>query len=207
MTVGYVLLGFGIAYAIAQIVAGLLLDRYGVTLVGRIASVCAAVFGLLPALVGSFGTFFAARAVFGLDKTLAYPMSVKATGYWFPIAERGLATAIFDAAAKLATAVAIPLLTLILAGYGWRATFLITGVISLLFFVAFTCSTATRSGDQRLDPCRARVHQSRRRAGGRRSDQRERRGNAPLPARPERRCGALTQIGFLPPTAMRSFCC
>ena len=134
---GYLLSAFGWTYAIAQIPVGILLDRYGVTVVGRISTFFWSVFSLLTAAVGSFGMLFGARLGLGLAETPAFPINAKATGYWFPRSERGVATAIFDSAAKLATAIGVPFVSLILVDYGWRATFLVTGLISFLFFVAF----------------------------------------------------------------------
>lgn len=48
-----------------------------------------------------------------------------------------MATAIFDAAAKFASALGVPLLGVILIKSGWRWSFFLTGLISLLYFFAF----------------------------------------------------------------------
>ena len=98
---GYLLSAFGWTYAVAQIPVGVLLDRYGVTIVGRISTFCWSIFSLLTAAVGSFGMLFGMRLGLGLAETPAFPINAKATGYWFPTGERGVATAIFDSAAKL----------------------------------------------------------------------------------------------------------
>jgi MFS family permease len=134
---GYLLSAFGWTYAVAQIPVGVILDRYGVTAVGRVSTFCWSVFSLLTAAIGSFGTLFAARLGLGLAETPAFPINSKATGYWFPTNERGVATAIFDSAAKLSTAIGVPIVSVILVTWGWRATFLVTGIVSFLFFVAF----------------------------------------------------------------------
>ena len=70
---------------------------------------------------------FGARLGLGLAETPAFPIDAKATGYWFPTNERGVATAIFDSAAKLSTAIGVPFVSVILVNWGWRATFLVTG--------------------------------------------------------------------------------
>jgi len=147
---GYLLSAFGWTYAIAQIPLGMLLDRYGVKVVGRISTFCWSMFSLLTAAVSSFGMLFAARLGLGLAETPAFPIDSKATGYWFPTGERGVATAIFDSAAKLATAIGVPFVSVILVEYGWRATFLVTGVLSFLFFLAFYAFYRNPSEDRRL---------------------------------------------------------
>jgi sugar phosphate permease len=134
---GFLLSGFGWTYAIAQIPVGMVLDRFGVTVVGRVSTFCWSIFSLLTAAVTSFGLLFTARLGLGLAETPAFPINSKATGYWFPTNERGVATAIFDSAAKLSTAIGVPFVSYILVVAGWRATFLVTGVISFLFFIAF----------------------------------------------------------------------
>lgn len=57
----------------------------------------------------------------------------KATAAWFPLSERGMATAMFDGATKLANMVAFPVLAFVMSEWGWRAGFLFTSVISVLF--------------------------------------------------------------------------
>jgi sugar phosphate permease len=147
---GYLLSAFGWTYAVAQIPVGILLDRYGVKVVGRISTFFWSVFSLLTAAVGSFGMLFGVRLGLGLAETPAFPINSKATGYWFPTGERGVATAIFDSAAKLSTAIGVPIVSLILVNYGWRATFVVTGVVSLLFFAAFYAFYRNPSEDKRL---------------------------------------------------------
>ena len=147
---GYLLSAFGWTYAIAQIPVGIVLDRYGVKIVGRVSTFFWSIFSLLTAAIGSFGMLFGARLGLGLAETPAFPINSKATGYWFPTNERGVATAIFDSAAKLSTASGVPFVTVIMVNYGWRATFLVTGVVSFLFFVAFYVFYRNPSEDKRL---------------------------------------------------------
>jgi sugar phosphate permease len=66
-----------------------------------------------------------------------FPANAKATGYWFPQQERSLATSIFDAAAKFASAVGVPVIGIVLIHVGWRWSFAITGLISFLYFLLF----------------------------------------------------------------------
>lgn len=147
---GYLLSAFGWTYAIAQIPVAMILDRYGVVLIGRVTTFLWAIFSILTAFANSYATLFAARLGLGLAETPTFPINAKATGYWFPRNERGLATAIFDSAAKYATAIGVPFVALILVNWGWRATFIVTGVISFLFFIAFTLFYRNPSEDKRL---------------------------------------------------------
>ena len=147
---GYLLSAFGWTYAAAQIPVAMVLDRLGVTAVGRVTTLFWSLFSLATGFVTSFTLLFAARLGLGLAETPAFPINSKATGYWFPTKERGLATAIFDAAAKYATAVGVPIVAFILVQWGWRATFIVTGVVSFLFFLAFVAFYRNPSDDRRL---------------------------------------------------------
>lgn len=147
---GYLLSAFGWTYAILQIPVGVILDRYGVVAVGRVSTLLWSVFSLATAAVNSFTGLFAMRLGLGIAETPAFPINAKATGYWFPTSERSLATAIFDSAAKLSTAVGVPIVAAILVAYGWRMTFVATGILSFLFFVAFYLLYRNPSTDKRL---------------------------------------------------------
>jgi sugar phosphate permease len=49
-----------------------------------------------------------------------FPANSKASGYWFPRGERAMATSIFDAAAKFANVIGVPLVALAVVRFGWR---------------------------------------------------------------------------------------
>ena len=137
---------------------GIVLDRFGVTRVGRVSTLLWSVFSLVTAAVSSFGMLFAARLGLGLAETPAFPINSKATGYWFPTGERGVATAIFDSAAKLSTAIGVPFVSLILRELAAGARrFSSTGIVSFLFFVAFFVFYRNPSNTA-AHPRRTRVH-------------------------------------------------
>jgi len=48
-----------------------------------------------------------------------------------------MATSIFDAAAKFANVIVVPLVALAFVQFGWRWGFGITGMLSFLYFLAF----------------------------------------------------------------------
>ena len=62
-------------------------------------------FSLVTALANSSPVRRATRA--WARRNAVVPDQRESAGYWFPTRERGLATAIFDAAAKYATAVGV----------------------------------------------------------------------------------------------------
>src|SRR5499427_6097888 len=117
---GYLSSAYSWTYAALQLPSGLLLDRFGVKMVGRIGALLWAVASFAAAMATGLPGFFAARLLLGVGEAPTFPANAKAIGYWFPAEERSLATAIFDSAAKLASAVGVPILGLLLLRFGWR---------------------------------------------------------------------------------------
>ena len=84
------------------------------------------------------------------SRSTPIPASSKATGYWFPRGERALATSIFDAAAKFSNVIGVPLVAVVVVNFGWRWGFGVTGILSLLYFLAFVILYRDPSAHSRL---------------------------------------------------------
>jgi ACS family D-galactonate transporter-like MFS transporter len=137
VTFGYLLSAYSWTYALCQLPAGLLLDRFGVRRIGRISALIWSMASFAAAVSTGIGGFFAARLLLGIGEAPTFPANAKAVGYWFPASERSLATAIFDASAKFASAIGVPIVGILLLSFGWRWSFAATGFLSLLYFVLF----------------------------------------------------------------------
>lgn len=135
--VGLLFSAFFWSYALLQIPAGLILDRFGVTRVGRWGAFLWSIASGAVALCSGFGGIFAARMLLGVAEAPGFPGSAKATGYWFPRQERSFATALFDAAAKFSNVIGVPLVAFVTVGYGWRWGFGLTAILSFAYFLAF----------------------------------------------------------------------
>src|ERR1700704_5568494 len=147
---GYLSSAYNWPYALLQLPSGLLLDRFGVRRVGIISTMVWSVASFAAAISTGLGGLFGARFLLGIGEAPTFPANAKATGYWFPKDERSLATAVFDSAAKFASAIGIPLLGLLLVYFGWRWNFAATGFISLLYFALFYAFYRNPSEDQSL---------------------------------------------------------
>ncbi len=134
---GFLSSAYSWTYALMQIPAGVLLDRFGVRRVGTISTLLwsAASFG--AAISSGLAGLFGARFLLGIGEASTFPANAKALGYWFPQAERSLATAITDSAAKFSTAIGVPFLGVLLLRFGWRWSFAVTGLISFLYLILF----------------------------------------------------------------------
>lgn len=149
---GYLSSAFSWTYAVMQMPCGVLLDRWGVRRVGRISSLLWSISSFAAAIAPGINWFFGARFLLGVSESPTFPANAKALGYWFTREERGLATAITDAAAKFSTAIGVPLIGLLLIYFGWRWSFAATGFISFLYFVLFYFIYRNPSEDRELTP-------------------------------------------------------
>ena len=139
LRLGYLFSGFGWAYAAAQLPAGGLLDRFGSKRVYGISilawSVCALLAGLagsLPVTVAFF-TLFVLRLLSGLAQSPVFPGNGRIVAAWFPTAERGRASAIFNSSQYFSLVLFAPIMGWIVHAYGWKECFWFTGAIGLLF--------------------------------------------------------------------------
>lgn len=137
VAVGYLLSTYSWTYIALQLPSGPILDRFGVKRVIRFSSFLWSVASFLTGMVSGFGGLTAARLLLGVAESPTFPANAKAIGMWFPRQERGLATAIFDSSAKFATAIGIPIVAVIVHYWGWRMSFIATGLLSLGYFLLF----------------------------------------------------------------------
>ena len=130
---GVISAAFTLAYAIGFLFAGWIIDRIG-TRAGYAAfliawSLAAAGHGLAASAVG----FAIARFALGLGESGNFPAAIKTVAEWFPRRERALATGIFNSGSNVGAIIAplvVPWLTFM---WGWRAAFVVTGLVGVVW--------------------------------------------------------------------------
>jgi MFS transporter, ACS family, D-galactonate transporter len=147
---GFLLSAYNWTYCALQIPSGFLLDRFGVTKIGRIGTFIWSIACFCSAGAIGIPSMFASRFLLGVGEAPTFPACAKAIGYWFPRSERSLATAAFDSAAKMGPALGVPLMGILLLRYGWRWSFAATGIVSFLYFLAFFAFYRNPSEDRHL---------------------------------------------------------
>ncbi len=130
---GLILGAFFWTYALFQLPAGHFIDKIGARVMYTFAVVWWSVFTGLTAAATGFASLFGFRLGLGIGESAAYPANAKVTSLWFPKRERALATSIYDSGARFGSAVALPVVAFIIAGLGWRASFIITGAIGIVW--------------------------------------------------------------------------
>ncbi len=137
LRLGYLFSGFGWAYVAAQLPAGGLLDRFGSKQVYGVSIVCWSICALLAGFTGyltavaAFYTLFALRLLSGLAQAPVFPGNGRIVAAWFPTAERGRASAIFNSSQYFALVLFAPIMGWIVHTWGWKQCFWFAGAIGL----------------------------------------------------------------------------
>ena len=130
-----VLTFFTIFYAIGQSAFGKIFDAIG-TRIGFVLSIAGWSLAIaLHAVAGSVAAFCGLRAGLGFTEAGNWPGAAKANAEWFPSRERALAQGLFNAGASVGGIVSTPLVALLFLNFGWRATFVVIGLLGLLWVI------------------------------------------------------------------------
>ena len=128
---GWVTGVFVISYAIFEIPTGILGDRTGPRRVLTRIVLWWSGFTSLTGLVTGYYPLLLTRFLFGAGEAGAYPNASVVVARWFPVHERGRAFGIILMAGQLGGAIAPLLVVPIQIRYGWRACFLVFGILGV----------------------------------------------------------------------------
>jgi len=131
----YLVIGFLVAYTFGYSATGYLVDRIGARRAFGLFMLAWSVVGVLHGLATGFRSLLACRFLLGLGEAGAVPSSMRAISEWFPEHERSKAGGIFAAGTPGGNLVAAPLVAYLTLTFGWRAAFVITGLLGLLWLV------------------------------------------------------------------------
>lgn len=157
---------FVFAYTLMFALGGWMVDKLG-TVRGLALSV--AVWSLASAghalAAGAFG-LGVARLVLGLGEGACFPAATKGATEWFPPEKRTLAIGIAIGGAAFGAVLAPPMTAWLAGRFGWRGAFVATGVIGLVWVVAWVLAgrraprpTATPGAVQPAVPWRELLRQ------------------------------------------------
>ncbi|MCX6628932.1 MAG: MFS transporter [Candidatus Solibacter sp.] len=131
----YVVQAFLLAYTLSYLVAGRLTDYLGT----RVSMACFVVWwslaDMLTSLSASLLSLGCFRFLLGMGEPGNYTAAPKAVSEWFPPKERGLVIGIYTAGATLGATLAPPLIAFLGSRFHWRAVFLFTGSLGLLWVI------------------------------------------------------------------------
>lgn len=132
---GWIVTSFQAAYALGFLFMGHIMDKIG-SRVGYILAISIwSIATMLHALTRTAFGFGAVRFGLGLGEAGNFPAALKVTAIWFPKSERSFANGIFVSGASVGAIVAPLLVPFIAIQYGWRWTFILTGLLGFIWLV------------------------------------------------------------------------
>ncbi|MCF2587768.1 MFS transporter [Brevibacterium sp. UCMA 11752] len=141
---------FSLTYAFFQLPGGWLTDRLGAKPVYVIALGFWSIATSLMAFGHHMWHFMISRILLGVFEAPVSPTSAKIVSEWFPPRERGAAVGVYDSGSKWGPAVAPPILTFLILGFGWRAMFVILGVLGIIVAIGFWVFYRSPEHDRRV---------------------------------------------------------
>ena len=134
---GWILAAFSLGYAFFQTPSGILVDRFGPRKILASIVTIWSVFTALTGFAWSFISLLIVRFLFGAGEAGAFPGMSRAIYSWIPLKERGIVTGINFSGSRLGAAFSLPVVAWLITEYGWRVTFLILGVIGILWAIVW----------------------------------------------------------------------
>ena len=149
---GVVLSAFFYTYAFMQVPSGWIVDHIGPRVTYAVSVAWWSVFTAATAFAGSAASLLGCRLMLGVGESGAYPSNTKVAALWFPTRERGLAAGIFDSGSRTGTAISLPVVTALVYGFGWRGTFVLTGLVGLAWVAIWLLVYRDPSRHPRVSP-------------------------------------------------------
>ena len=143
---GVLLSAFFWSYALLQVPAGWLSDRFGVARIYAFSFALSCLVSAGTSLARGLGSLLSIRALLGVGQAVTFPASNLAIASWFPHGERGTATGLFLAGNRVVPALMAPVGAYLLLHYGWQGFFLLIGLPPLLLLLPWSAFFAGAGG-------------------------------------------------------------
>lgn len=128
---GFLLSAFLWPYALANLPAGWLVDRFGPKKIFSSGLTLWSAVTVIAGFTSGYGTLYALRVLLGVAESPFFTTGIKVTDMWFSDKERGFPTSVINTGSQIANAVAPPLLTILMLTLGWRGMFVVIGLMSI----------------------------------------------------------------------------
>ncbi|MFN7925548.1 MAG: MFS transporter [Bryobacteraceae bacterium] len=131
----YIVFAFTLGLTLAQVPAGMWIDRRGARLGLPVIMAVWSCANALHALARSVWHFCAFRFLLGIGECGNYSAGVKVIAQRFPPEERALAGGLFNSGSVIGALIAPALLVAISRDFGWRAAFVLPSILGLCWIV------------------------------------------------------------------------
>ncbi len=140
---GLLLSAFFWSYAVCQIPAGYVVDRFGIKASFFVALGLWSVAGAAVGFVSGFPAIFALRLVLGVCESIGPIASISYIKRSFREEEQGLPTGIYTTGALLGPGIGTLAGAAILEASGWRHLFVLTGIAGLIWLIPWSLAAAS----------------------------------------------------------------
>ena len=130
---GWILAAFSMTYALFQVPAGYLVDRWDLRWTYAAAVAWWSLAAVATAIVPSLGWLFACRALLGVGESFNWPCALRVTARVLPPKDRSLGNGIFNSGAAVGAVLTPIVVTCLSPRLGWRGTFLVIGSLGFLW--------------------------------------------------------------------------
>src|SRR5208337_352942 len=132
---GILMSAFFWSYTISMLPSGYLLNKLGPKKVLGFAGIAWGAVTILVAACVGFYSFLALRIGLGVTESPAFPANARVVSVWVPKRERTFASSIFDCSARAGGAFAPPIVAFIIAAWGWKMSFVVTGAMAVAWAI------------------------------------------------------------------------
>jgi len=129
---GLLLSAFSWPYAIANLPAGYLIDRFGVKKMFMFAIISWSLVAVGTSFLSSFAALYVARMLLGICESPFFASGLKASQLWFAKQDRALPVSVVNTGSQIGNAVAPPFLTFLMLTFSWRNMFMIVGALGIV---------------------------------------------------------------------------
>jgi MFS family permease len=145
---GWLFSAFFWSYAILQLLAGWLVDRFNAKWIYAGAFVLWSAAMAATGLLTSFAGLLCMRVLLGIGESVNYPACSRILARNFTETQRGFANGLVDAGSKIGPGLSTLFGGLLVGQYGWRALFLGVGIGSILWLVPWIVAMPSQPGGQ-----------------------------------------------------------
>jgi ACS family D-galactonate transporter-like MFS transporter len=149
------------SYTVMQIPVGFLVDHFGVKRPLAVSFVLWCLVAAATGMAGAFWELVALRLMLGVAEASLFPAGLAWLAKHVEERQRGLAAGIFVSGSKWGPAIASPLATWLILGYGWRTMFFLLGIGGLVWVIPWMLlAEDDQPGSSRLQAVTQRVQPS-----------------------------------------------
>ena len=117
---GWIISAFSMTYALFQVPAGFLVDRWDLRWSYAAAVAWWSLAAIATAIVPSLGWLFACRALLGVGESFNWPCALRVTARILPPKDRSLGNGIFNSGAAVGAVLTPIVVTFLVPKVGWR---------------------------------------------------------------------------------------